>query len=557
MKNRIFPKILALAAVVLFAALAAGQQTQPAPSATNPTFSARTELVLVPAVVTDHNGHVTGLTKDDFIVQENGVEQKLATFEEVKATAQRMYRVSTAGQREYSNTHFTDYAPRRINIIVLDTINTPILDQTRAKQELVKFLTSSVSSQDLTSLLVLTRGGVRVVHDFTADPNVLVQALRKVKGRVDVMSGENTDAVAESIGNDQAGVEAADLLSAIDQAESQLTQMMQENAIDATLDGFDAIANAFRGVPGRKALIWVSGGFPFHVDRPGDTVPNRFMDRYERFFQKLNDANISMYPIDARGLVVTALSAADSLTSASGRRMNPTAVMRGRTTQNQATIDTLNSFADMTGGRAFYNTNDLAHAITRAADDSSSYYLLGYYVKSNEGKPGWRKISVKVRRGGVSVRARSGYYATADHMTDPEQLRRRDIAEAVRSPFDFTAVPMTVHIVGFQPAAENKKNVLFEVTLPPNSLQIDNADNNHMNFQFVAVAHDASGKTAGDASQEIDGHLKPETVQKIGTTGFLYRNLITVPPGEYSVKFVVRDNVSGRVGSLSAPVTVQ
>lgn len=556
MKNRMVRNIPALVALAGCVSLVFGQ-AKPAPPAQAPTFSARTELVLVPVIVTDHRGHVAGLTKDDFIVQENGVEQKLATFEEVTATANRIKRVSTMGQREFSNLHFTDYAPRRINIVVLDTINTKWSDQVYAKQQLVKFLSSSVTANDLTSLLVLTRGGVRVVHDFTADPNVLVSALHRVKGQVDMMAGENADAVAENAGSDQASAEAADLLSAIDEAERSMAQHIQESAIDATLDGFEAIANAFAGVPGRKALVWISGGFPFRIEKPGDVIASRFQMRFDRFFEKLNHANISMYPIDARGLVYTGLTAADSLTSASGRRMNPTAVLRGRGQQNLATLDTFNSFAEMTGGRAFYNTNDLAHAMERAADDSSSYYVLGYYVKSGEGKPGWRTLKVKVRRGGVQVRARSGYFASVDHETDPEQLRKRDISEALASPFDATAVPLTVRVVGEQPGEQNKKAVLFEIILPPGSVQVDTGDQNHMNFQLVAVARSAASKSAGGADQTVDGHLKPETLERVQRAGFTYRQQLSMPPGEYSVKFVVRDNVSGRVGSVTAPVTVE
>ncbi len=556
MKNRSFLKLTSLMAAMTIAVLpATSQQTKaPAPAA-NPTFSARTELVLVPAIVTDHHGHVSGLTKDDFIVQENGVEQKLATFEEVKPSAQRILRVSTAGQREYSNTHFTDYAPRRINIIVLDTINTKIFDQQHAKQDLVKYLASSVTAQDLTSLLVMTRGGVRVVHDFTSDPNVLVRALQRVKGQVDMMAGTNTD--VGSADDSQAGSEATDLLSLIDQAEAQLAQQMQENAIDATIDGFEAIASAFSGIPGRKSLVWISGAFPLRFTQPGDIIGSRFQDRYERLFEKLNHANIAIYPVDARGLVVTALTASDSMMAPSGRMMNPTAVQRGRSVQNQQTIDTLNAVADMTGGRAFYNTNDLTHALQRAAEDSSSYYLLGYYVKSDAGKPGWRKLSVKVRRGGMQVRARSGYLATPDHETDPDVLRRRDINEALSSPFEFTAVPMTVRIAGQKAGEQNKHDVYFDILLPPNSLQIDTADQNHMNFQFVALARDGAGRDAGDSDQRIDGHLKPDTMQKLAATGIAYRGHVSVTPGEYNMKVVVRDNVSGRVGSVSVPISVQ
>ena len=558
MKKRMFRKNLAAFVAALATAPLALAQAKPAPNAT-PTFSARAELVLVPTIVSDHRGaHVAGLTKDDFIVEENGVEQKVATFEEVTATAKPVYRVSGVAQREYSNLRFTDYAPRRINIILLDTLNTKITDQMFAKQQLIKFLSNSVKPDDLTTLLVLTRGGVRVIHDFTRDPRVLVAAVQKAKHKAGITADVNQDVIAAN--DAQVNQEANDIESLIDQAEAQFEQMYQQMIVDVTLDGFESIANAYRGVPGRKSLIWLSGGFPFRMSQPGDLAPNRFQDRYERFFQKLSDANITVYPVDAAGLTVTSITAADSLRTPSGRAMNPTTVVRGRNQTVAMTHDTMNSFAEMTGGRAYYNTNDLADAVNRASDDGRAYYVLGYYAKPASDKPGWRKLKVKVKRSGVQVRARAGYFTARDAETDPDRVRKRDIREAIDSPFDFTAIPMTVRLAGQKNASDpkdKKKDVQFEVLLPPNSLQIDTSDQNHMNFQLVAVARDAELKQAGSADQQVDGHLKPETLDKMRAQGLVYRYAIAIPPGEYSIKFVVRDNVSGRVGSVSAPVTVE
>src|ERR1051326_2931538 len=292
MKNRMLRKNIAAFVLSLAAAGPLSvAQTKPAPSPT-PTFSARTDLVLVPTMVTDHSGtHIGGLTKDDFIEEENGVEQKVATFEEVTSTAKPVYRVSGVGQREYSNLHFTDYAPRRINIILLDTLNTKITDQMFAKQQLIKFLSNSVKPDDLTTLLVLTRGGVRVIHDFTRDPRVLVAAVQKAKHKAGITADVNQDVIA--MNDDLVNQEATDLESLIDQAEAQMEQMYQQMIVDITLDGFESIANAYRGVPGRKSLIWLSSGFPFRMTQPGDMTANRFQDRFERFFEKLSDANIT------------------------------------------------------------------------------------------------------------------------------------------------------------------------------------------------------------------------------------------------------------------------
>src|SRR5580704_10317333 len=144
-------------------------------------FSARTELVLIPTLVTDKSGnHISGLKKEDFTVLENGAPQKIATFEEITSDAHRLSRPTNPN--EFSNSLAGGASARRVTLIVLDLINTPFLDQANARKELLKYLTQSVNEREPTGLYTLTRSGVQVVHDFTSDPRILVAALHVVKG---------------------------------------------------------------------------------------------------------------------------------------------------------------------------------------------------------------------------------------------------------------------------------------------------------------------------------------------------------------------------------------
>src|SRR5580704_3651668 len=155
------------AAVVLLASSALLAQNDA------PKFSSRSELVLVPAVVTDKSGkHISNLTKDDFIVLEDGKPQKLAVFEELKTSATRVQR-SPVPDGQFSNVLETDSHPKRLVIIALDVINTPILMQSSARMELLKFLAQSLDPGEPTELVIIGRNGLTVVHDFTGDPAVL------------------------------------------------------------------------------------------------------------------------------------------------------------------------------------------------------------------------------------------------------------------------------------------------------------------------------------------------------------------------------------------------
>ena len=542
------------------AAKPAGAQSQ------IPTFTSSTDLVLVPVIVHDHSGaHVNGLSKDDFTVEENGKLQKVSIFEEVTTAGDARVKRASIAPGVFTNTlQSSSQMTPRLNIVVLDTINTGFGDQAYAKQQLVRFLEKSVERHEMTALLTLNRGGLKVVHDFTTDPTVLMAALKKVRGTTEMMAGENTDALIT--GADTAAVAAeADDIEAFMEARS--ARVAQEFQIQGTIDGFNAIADAFRGLPGRKALIWVTGSFPFQMPSPNDPPSARdFNDDLARAYQKLNDANVAVYPIDARGLVVLGPDASTRISGATARRPGGLAQLQmARSANHTATLQTMQSLAEATGGRAFYNTNDLEKAFEHASDDSSSYYLLGYYRAPDDHKPGWRKLKVKINKGGLNLRTRTGYFVNTK-ANQPAGGPDEDVRIALRAPMDFTGLPLAVRWEDpnkpegkpFTGTVEpGKKQAIFDITVGRGGLFFDPADNNHMNFEIVAIARSATGDNAGNFSQNIDAHPKPETLAKLQQGGLTYRNQIQVPPGEYSVRFVVRDTLGNRVGSVLAPLKVE
>src|SRR5450755_2665058 len=180
-------------------------------------FTARTELVLIPTLVTDksHN-HIGGLKKEDFTVLENGVEQKVATFEEITSAAQRWSRPgnpnASSNSNDFSNMLAGQPANRRVTLIVLDLLNTPFVDQAYARKDLLKYLTQSVDQREPTALYTLNRNGLHIIHDFTTDPRVLVAALHKVKGDAAPMAdnGGTVEAITGSASPDgSAGPDSA------------------------------------------------------------------------------------------------------------------------------------------------------------------------------------------------------------------------------------------------------------------------------------------------------------------------------------------------------------
>ena len=530
-------------------------------------FTARAELVLIPTLVTDKSGnHITGLKKEDFTVLENGAEQKIATFEEITSAPHRMSRPMKPN--EFSNALAGGPSSRRVTLMVLDFINTRFVDQAYARQDLLKYLTQSVDQREPTALYTLTRSGVHVIHDFTTDPRVLVAALHKVKGDTVqlVDSPEDVEAVTGSASPDgSAGVdpgavqtEAQKIQTMMEDSELNFQSFQQRLAITYTLEGMQQVAQALAGFPGRKSLIWASGGFPFSVsDNTMQLAPagrdslSDVLPLYEHTWQLLNDAEIALYPVDVKGLQV--------VTTPSASVRNPGKnYARNMTWRQVDTQSSFQTFASMTGGRAYYNSNDLVKGFRNAVDDSAEYYMLGYYLDRSKTKSGWRKLAVKVKRDHTEVRTRSGFFVT-NATVDPENSRNSDISSALQSPLDFTSLALVAKWDKIEPGKEaGKKQVNYEMLLAPDAALINDADNNHVVMDFVVLAKTLEGKPVDHPmGQKIDVHLPPERLPSIRQQGLAYRGALDLAPGEYTVRFVVRDGLSGRVGSVAAPLKVE
>jgi VWFA-related protein len=537
-------------------------------------FTLRTELVLIPTVVTDKSGkHITGLKKEDFTVLENGAEEKITTFEEVSSTPNRFSRPDVPN--EFSNSVAADPSSRRITLIMLDLINTRFADQATAREELLKYLTQSVDVREPTALYTLDRTGIHVIHDFTTDPRILVAALHEVNGDPDQLvdsPGDSADTAAGGgggshgsggghISKDSVHKEASNLQSMMHDAEGNFRSFEQRLAIQYTLEAMQQVAQALGGYPGRKSLIWASGGFPFTVSGSMGIAPAGretladVLPMYERTWDLLNNAQISLYPVDVKGLRVVGMPSAAKSGGSSMR--NPSHSFSHASSRQMDTQSTFQTFASMTGGRAYYNSNDLVKGFRDAVNDSSEYYMLGYYLDHSNTKSGWRKLSVKVSRGHIEVRARDGFFVT-NATVDPETTRNGDISSALQSPLDYTSLSLVAHWTKTEPTQQpGKKRAIYQIHISPDAGVVNEADNNHVVLDFVAQAIAPGGEAASQpVGQKVDVHLTADKLKVIRSQGVLYNGALELPPGEYTVRFVVRDDLSGRTGSVSGPLKV-
>lgn len=572
-----------LSAVIFSAIAFADGQSQP-----TPRFTSQTELVLVPTIVTDKSGaHAAGLTKEDFTIFENGVEQKTAVFEEI-ITSKEQAKLPTLAVGEFSN--FAQPAQgisepqrsHRLTIIVFDLINTPALKQNAGRAALLKFIEKAAASEEPTAIYSFGHRGVQCISDFTTDPNVLASAVRRVKqgGKVAEVRGlEATEHESATVDRDSAGMSVGNITLFVPPSgsgnRSQVIQMqlekfqqdLQENftsfethlSAAVTLEALQDIAHAVAGIPGRKSLIWVTGGFPFEIGRDQKDVAfisgrhswRDLLPIYQSTWKALNQAQVAMYPIDVRGVVDgdKVMPSLKHLTGSFATRTD---------WEYHQTINTFTTFAEATGGKAYYNSNDLEKGFSEAVNDSRSYYLLGYYVnRETAAKPGWRTLAVKSKRKDIRVRARSGYQPNAVD-GDPKATRDRDLSVALASPIDFTGIAMKARWRDSPATVDGKKQVTFDLQIVPNITSIQASNATQLSLEIVTAVKTADGKfVAQPTVRGFNAPLEEATTERIREKGLSFTNSLQLAPGSYTIWLVVRDTLSGQMGTLITPLVVE
>ncbi len=535
-------------------------QDKPAGEAAKPpTIKVRTGLVLIPAQVTDAKGNrVTDLKKEDFAVFENDKRQEIALFEHVTTKAEV---IKPAAMPEGSFTNTMETSPSRITIFVIDLLNSKMEEQREARKQLLDFLSNSLGEQEPVCLVVVNAQGASLVHGFTTDPKVLLEAINKLKaerGDADRLATSPDEEFFRGAQGWHSRNPAAN--AAMEESRLRILGMAQnfENLaagerIRLTMLSLLEIADAFVGIPGRKSMIWATAGFPLLVndstafERGGPL--QRLGDQglaplYQKTWQTLEEANIAVYPLDVSALVNPGYASSRAGT------LRPQRVMIGTHRGN------LENFAEMTGGRFCDRSMDAKKCFAEAASDSSDYYLLGIYDRSGTEKPGWRKLSVRSPRQELKIRARSGYYLNAAAKDSPTEAKLMEMA--LFSPFDYTGLPLTIRLgdnsAGSAPGA---KKVRFEYAIPAGAVRLSEENGNELKLEFGAVARDAAGKMAGTFTKVVEGKIGPAQARQVEENGILFKGEMELQPGEYALSFAVMDRVNENTGSVGAPLKLE
>ena len=275
---------------------------------------------------------------------------------------------------------------------------------------------------------------------------------------------------------------------------------------------------------------------------------------YDNLWRMMNDAQIAIYSVDLRSLnssTFVASSGGVRLTDMGDPQFDTDAQAHEKMLD---TNSTLQLFAENTGGRAFLGGGNLIQSFHQAIQDDTAYYMLGYYVSSRNTKTGWHNVSVVVHAKGAHIRYRNGFLLSRDTSATSA---RQDIELALSSPLDYIGVPVSVTWSGREPGkVQGRTKVQFDLVMPPGFASVDQSDENHMVVDVAAVARNLNGDVVADLSQRIEVRLNSGGLEQIQHNGMTYHNGLQLPPGEYTVRFVVRDSLGNRMGSVAAPVSV-
>ncbi|QEE28568.1 VWA domain-containing protein [Terriglobus albidus] len=570
----------ALALIVL--TLSAAAQT--------PSIRTGTQIVIVDVTVTDSRGNaVHNLKPADFTLLEDGKPQNIVRFEEHSAPS-----VTTPAKLgpslKLDPGIFTNYtaAPvdRPLNIVLLDTLNTPLKDQTYVRNQMLAFLKTlqpgtNIAIFGLTTRLILLQG-------FTSDPAVLRNALEHKKSNPRSSSLLNdpigtetmSDQMDAAMGGDPA---AAQVIVNLQQFEANLAAIQDQMRTVYTLDAMNQLGRYLSSFPGRKNLIWFSGSFPISI-LPNADDPSTIQFTADKEFQDttnlLTRSQVAVYPIDARGLFVPPMM--DASNSGSRYARNQRAFSQDLikfSSQTAAEHATMLEMAEATGGKAFRNTNDLKSAVQNAIDAGSNFYTLVYTPTNKDWNSKYRKISLKSSTQNVQLTYRHGYYAYA-----PQSSMAATNSQTVPSGYDAMRsamqrggpVPTEIlfkaqvlgsptisdKAVGTTTTAPSTKGPFRQYTvnyaaLPSNvSLPTEDNGNHVLAVQFVVIAYDRDGKALSSVNNPISVSLKPTDYEGMMSGGIKYSQQISVPAkGETFLRIGIHDLIGNKVGAIEIPTS--
>jgi VWFA-related protein len=506
------------------------------------TFRSKTELVLVNVTVRDKNGNpVRDLKREDFTVLEDNQAQQVVSFDlentdAVLSTATTeapllgKTQPQTAGAASAIETR--PLKDRRLIILFFDLSSMQPDEVDRATTAAQNYVDKQMVAADLVALVSLG-DTLSVNQDFTSDRALLKKSLQAFN--LGAGGGFETGSTGTTEGTAETGQSFT-----VDDTEYNIFNT------DRRLQALRSIADKLSHIEEKKSLIYFSSG----MDRTGIENQSQLRSATNAAVK----ANMAIYTMDIRGL--QALVPGGEAQNASLRGTSP---YSGKSTasqfdSNSTTQETLVTLAGDTGGRAFLDSNDFGRVFTGVQQDSSLYYLLGYHSTNRARDGRFRRITVRINRPGLKLDFRRGYYAAADFQHSTRDDRERQLDEELASDLSTTDLPVYLSAAYFR-IGDRKFYVPVSVVVPGSQIPFTrNNDQDRATLDVLGIVTDTEKRPVGQIRDTV--RFSVNTSQLVQRKNVQYNSGLVLPPGQYHLKFVVRENQSGRLGSFETDLTV-
>jgi VWFA-related protein len=557
---------------LIFASSVFAQQPSPTPTPSHKedeVVRISTNLIQMDVTVTDKNGKIVhDLKPEDFEIYQNGQKQDISNFSFFSNEQTNVPIAKSAEKKSQQPQTVLPPSPvkpeqvRRTIALVVDDLSLSWQSVYYVRRALTKFVNEQMQDGDLVAI-VRTGGGMGALQQFTTDKRQLYAAIDRIRWN--------------SIGTGQIGTFAPmeaqqdtsqDAAAAQAQQDAQAFEKQSESARNAifatgTLGAIDYVVRGMQELPGRKSIVLLSDGFKmYEEDESGFRDYSRILDSLHRLVDAANRASVVIYSLDARGLVYTGLTAADNTSGRSADQIE--SELSDRRTQLFDTQDGLQYLATQTGGNAIMNNNDLSGGIRKILDDQS-YYLIGYIPNDETFDPKtlrFNKLVVKVKRPGLKVRYRSGFFGVSEDKMDTVAAAgptgRNKLFNALTSPFAVNQVPVRMNAI-FNTGPDGSMYVRSLLHIDLHDIKFEDQPDKKKQavIDILVVAYgdnglivDQSGKTYTLTfdQQDYDRYLKEGLV-----------NIFTIPvkkPGAFQLRVAIRDTVTDKVGSANQFIQV-
>lgn len=533
----------------LLALLVIGQASllaqQPAP----PTFRTATHLIVQTVSVKDKAGKpIAGLTAKDFVVTEDGQPQEIAfvEYQPLDAAPASSLSAETPPTEAIAATTVPPvtqagiavplpgdvrYRGRRLLVLYIDLSNMPFFDQFRVYASAEKYITAQMTPVDMMAIIVFQNGRLSLKQDFTDDRAALREVVRGLMTAADESErgiGANWDSGGAFGEND----DTFNLFTT-----------------DRQLAALQTAVTDLGPLPELKTLIYLGSGLRLNG-----------ADNQAQFRATVNAAvrsNVTINPIDTRGLVATPPLGDASRASPGGIGMFSGTLAQAATIRQQQSQDSYYALAKDTGGRAMFDSNDLSLGIAQAAQAVTGYYMIGYYT-TNTAKDGrLRRVQVTVN-GSLSadLSYRRGYYGAKDFTRFNAADKERQLEEALRFEDPITDIPMAMEVNYFQ---LNRAEYFVPVSLrmPGRELTRPRASGaSSVALDMIGEIKDEYGVTHRNVRDKLEIRMDAATASQVANRPIQYETGFTLLPGGYVIKLLVRDATTGRIGTFQTSFTI-